>query len=127
MRLTRYLKTGRFRLTNDKSFAASCARWDTGTKRESRNRWKEAGSGVSIDSRTIEPGQVFFAIRGPHFDGHNFVEQAFERGAVAAVVEQAFFDRAPAKLALSLVPVTETAEAIQKLARGVRRRWGGRV
>jgi len=83
--------------------------------------------GVSIDSRTIEPGQVFFAIRGPHFDGHNFVEQAFERGAVAAVVEQAFFDRAPAKLALSLVPVTETAEAIQKLARGVRRRWGGRV
>src|SRR2546427_3094658 len=74
--------------------------------------------GVSIDSRTIEPGQVFFAIRGPHFDGHNFVEQAFERGAVAAGGEQTVFDRAPAEIAASLVPAPETAEAAQKLAPG---------
>src|SRR6266567_1283417 len=83
--------------------------------------------GVSIDSRTIEPGQIYFAIRGPHFDGHDFVDQAFERGAVAAVVEQAFFDRAPARLAPSLVPVEDTVKAIQQLAREVRRRWGRRV
>ncbi len=41
--------------------------------------------GYSIDSRTINPGEIFFAIRGPRFDGHQFVEKAFERGAAAAV------------------------------------------
>lgn len=45
--------------------------------------------GVSIDSRTIEPEQLFFAIRGPRFDGHAFVGAALQRGAVAAVVAQA--------------------------------------
>ncbi|MCJ7504481.1 MAG: Mur ligase domain-containing protein [Acidobacteriia bacterium] len=43
--------------------------------------------GYSIDSRTLTRGQLFFAIRGRHFDGHEFLGQAFERGAVAAVVE----------------------------------------
>ena len=44
--------------------------------------------GVSIDSREIHPGQVFWAIRGRRVDGHDFVEEAFQRGAVAAVVER---------------------------------------
>jgi len=41
-------------------------------------------SGWSIDSRTIAPGDVFFAIRGDRFDGHAFVKAAVERGALAA-------------------------------------------
>jgi len=44
--------------------------------------------GVSIDSRQVVPGQIFWAIRGARFDGHDFVEEAFQRGAVAAVCEQ---------------------------------------
>jgi len=83
--------------------------------------------GVSINSRTVEAGQVFFAIRGPRFDGHSFVEQALARGGVAAVVEQGFFDSAEAKLRDSLIPVADTVMAIQQLARGVRRRWGKKV
>jgi len=43
-------------------------------------------TGVSIDSRTVAPGDLFVALRGPSFDGHDFLEQAFARGAVAAVV-----------------------------------------
>ena len=43
--------------------------------------------GYSIDSRTLNPGEVFFAIRGPRFDGHRFVNQAFEKKAAAVVVE----------------------------------------
>ncbi|MBI3616144.1 MAG: UDP-N-acetylmuramoyl-tripeptide--D-alanyl-D-alanine ligase [Candidatus Omnitrophica bacterium] len=43
-------------------------------------------SGVSIDSRTIQPGNLFIAIQGPRFDGHDFLEQAFARGAAGAVV-----------------------------------------
>ncbi|MDJ0760246.1 MAG: UDP-N-acetylmuramoyl-tripeptide--D-alanyl-D-alanine ligase [Woeseiaceae bacterium] len=43
-------------------------------------------NGVSIDSRTIERDQLFFAISGPNFDGHDYVASAAEQGAVAAVV-----------------------------------------
>ena len=42
--------------------------------------------GYSIDSRTIAAGELFFAVRGERFDGHDFVEVALANGAVAAVV-----------------------------------------
>lgn len=45
--------------------------------------------GVSIDSRTIKPGEVFFALKGEKTDGHCFVQSARERHAVASVVERA--------------------------------------
>jgi UDP-N-acetylmuramoyl-tripeptide--D-alanyl-D-alanine ligase len=80
--------------------------------------------GYSIDSRTLAPGQLFFAIRGPHFDGHEFVGQGLERGAVGAVVEQAFRAASQPSLAQALLPVGNTAEALQRLARAVRRKWG---
>jgi UDP-N-acetylmuramoyl-tripeptide--D-alanyl-D-alanine ligase len=44
-------------------------------------------NGVSIDSRTIQPGQVFFAIPGENFDGHRYAAKAIEKGASCAVVE----------------------------------------
>ncbi len=47
-----------------------------------------AFGGVSTDTRTIRAGDVFFALRGEHFDGERFVGAAFEKGAAAAVVTQ---------------------------------------
>jgi len=47
-----------------------------------------AFSGVSIDSREIQPGELFVAIKGEHFDGHEFIEQAKEKGAVAVLVSK---------------------------------------
>ena len=44
--------------------------------------------GYSIDSRTVEPGELFFAVKGERLDGHDFVEQALSRGAIGAVVEK---------------------------------------
>ncbi len=44
--------------------------------------------GVSTDSRTTKPGEVFVAIRGEHFDGNSFVNEAMARGAVAAIVDR---------------------------------------
>ena len=41
--------------------------------------------GYSIDSRLVTSGDLFFAIRGPHFDGHDFIGAALQGGAVAAV------------------------------------------
>ena len=47
-----------------------------------------AVGGVSIDTRTLEPGDLFFAIKGDAHDGHDHVARAFEAGAVAAVVSR---------------------------------------
>ncbi|PYQ23099.1 MAG: hypothetical protein DMF79_04635 [Acidobacteria bacterium] len=77
-------------------------------------------AGVSIDSRTIEPGQVFFAIAGPRFDGHDFLAEAAAKGALAAVVHRE--PKAPP--ALPIVRVADTTRALGDLARHVRRAAG---
>ncbi len=46
-------------------------------------------TGVRYDSRRVMPGNLFVAVRGGTFDGHSFIEQAVEKGAVAVVGEQA--------------------------------------
>ncbi|OLP19051.1 UDP-N-acetylmuramoyl-tripeptide--D-alanyl-D-alanine ligase [Leptolyngbya sp. 'hensonii'] len=46
--------------------------------------------GITTDTRTLEPGQMFLALRGERFDGHDFVEAAFAAGAVAAIVDQQY-------------------------------------
>jgi len=55
-------------------------------------RWLSQGKGCirggSIDTRTLEPGQAFFALPGEHVDGHDFVEQAAARGASIAIVDR---------------------------------------
>ncbi|MBZ5514058.1 MAG: UDP-N-acetylmuramoyl-tripeptide--D-alanyl-D-alanine ligase [Acidobacteriia bacterium] len=83
--------------------------------------------GYAIDSRTLAPGELFFAIRGPHFDGHQFVEDVLGRGAVGAVVEQAFYEQSPETLRPALIAVDDTPGALQGLARAVRRRWDRRL
>ena len=45
--------------------------------------------GVSIDSRAIVPGQLFVALTGPRFDGHDYLDQVAAKGAVGALVERA--------------------------------------
>ncbi len=81
----------------------------------------------SIDSRSVASDQLFFALRGPRFDGHEFVRQALERGAAGAVVEEPFRRQAGAATALLLVPVQNTLQALQHLGQAVRRKWGGKL
>jgi UDP-N-acetylmuramoyl-tripeptide--D-alanyl-D-alanine ligase len=83
--------------------------------------------GYSIDSRSLAPGQLFFAIRGPRFDGHQFVGQALDRGAAGVVVEEAFYAGAPLDWRPALLAVADTRCALQMLGRAVRRRWGKRL
>jgi UDP-N-acetylmuramoyl-tripeptide--D-alanyl-D-alanine ligase len=78
-------------------------------------------SGWSIDSRTVAPGDCFFALRGPTHDGHHFVASVFERGAAIAIVER----EAGVRGLQMLVP--DTAVALQNLGRGARQAWGGTV
>lgn len=84
-------------------------------------------TGYSIDSRTLKQGELFFALRGPRFDGHEFVQKAIERGAAGAVVERLIEKEWPAEVAPFLLAVPDTTKALQQLAKEVRRRWGKRM
>jgi UDP-N-acetylmuramoyl-tripeptide--D-alanyl-D-alanine ligase len=74
-----------------------------------------------VDTRTQNPGDVYFALRGPNFDGHEFVPAAIAAGAAAVVVTQARELRVP-----ELV-VSDTLQALQDLGRWAREQWGGTV
>ncbi len=76
-----------------------------------------AFTGVSIDSRTIAPGALFVAVRGPRFDGHDFLAEAAGRHARAALVHR---DVEP-PAGLPLVRVADTTKGLADLARHVRR------
>jgi UDP-N-acetylmuramoyl-tripeptide--D-alanyl-D-alanine ligase len=86
--------------------------------------------GVSIDSRTIRPGDLFVALRGDRFDGHDFVVHVLAAGAGGAVVDSVWWDegRNPAVSSLPEVarhvvyPVADTLEALGSLANAVRRK-----
>lgn len=85
-------------------------------------------TGYSIDSRTLEAGNLFFAIEGERFDGHDYVAAAFERGACAAVVARACLHGLPASTKdRPLLAVDNTLAGLQRLAASVRRQWGKRV
>src|SRR5580704_4903339 len=74
---------------------------------------------VSTDSRTLQPGDLFWALRGTKYDGHDFVVEAIRRGACACVVER------NCKLELSgpRVIVDDTRRALGDFARWYRHRW----
>ncbi len=81
--------------------------------------------GYSIDSRTVLPGELFFAVRGERFDGHEFVAAAFDRGAQAAVVSRSRAASLPdAALSRPLLIAEDPLAALQSLAAHVRRQWG---
>lgn len=86
--------------------------------------------GYSIDSRSIAAGELFFAVQGDKFDGHDFVGSALANGATAAVVSTRWVVPAEVDDAKLLrVPESEDCvlKALQGLAHDVRRAWGKRV
>lgn len=73
--------------------------------------------GVSTDSRAVRAGELFFALRGPRFDGHDYAAEALERGAVAAVVAaDRFASLAERVAAQSLLAVDDPLAALGRLA-----------
>jgi UDP-N-acetylmuramoyl-tripeptide--D-alanyl-D-alanine ligase len=77
-------------------------------------------AGVSIDSRTIASGDVFFAIKGDRVDGHDFVADAIKRGAALAVVAAGREMRLPKNAPLAVAP--DVLEALRDLGRAARKR-----
>ena len=75
-------------------------------------RFFKRANGVSIDSRTIQQGAMFFAIKGPNFDGHAYVESAIAKGASFAVIDNPEYHHKD-----KTILVKDTTLAIQNLAR----------
>src|SRR5437870_4889892 len=74
---------------------------------------------VSTDSRTLKPRELFVALRGENFDGHNFVEAAAKAGAAGAIVESNWKGNVPENFAL--IRVKNTLQAYQELAANYRK------
>ncbi len=79
-------------------------------------------TGVQTDTRKLQPGELFWALRGERFDGNRFAAQALEAGALAAVVD-ADADFPPDDN--RFLAVNNSLTALQELARHHRRQWSG--
>jgi len=80
--------------------------------------------GVSIDSRTVSPGDLFVALKGPRFNGNDFVNDAFNKGAVAAIVQAPFVESRNDKI---VIEVEDTMKALRDLAVAARMRSRARI
>ncbi|MBR8834492.1 MAG: UDP-N-acetylmuramoyl-tripeptide--D-alanyl-D-alanine ligase [Stigonema ocellatum SAG 48.90 = DSM 106950] len=78
----------------------------------------QLGNGIQTDTRVLKQGEVFVALRGEKFDGHEFVPMAFTKGALAAIVD--FEYQNPE---FPVLQVKDTLEAYQKIARWWRDRF----
>jgi UDP-N-acetylmuramoyl-tripeptide--D-alanyl-D-alanine ligase len=74
-------------------------------------------TGLTTDTRELKPGSVFLALRGENFDGHAFVEQAMEKGAIAAITDT------PLELNLPQFQVPNTLKAYQDIGRWWRQQF----
>ncbi len=80
-------------------------------------------TGVSIDTRTLQKGDLYIAIKGDSLDGHDYVEKAFENGAAAALVADTF--KSKSKNAVFAVP--DTLKAMEQLGVYARKRTNARI
>src|SRR5438034_6780103 len=74
---------------------------------------------LSTDSRTLKPGELFVALSGDNFDGHNFVESAVKAGAAGAIIESNWKGKVPE--AFALIRTKDTLQAYQELAANYRK------
>jgi UDP-N-acetylmuramoyl-tripeptide--D-alanyl-D-alanine ligase len=81
--------------------------------------------GYSIDTRTLQPGDLFFAIKGERLDGHDYVEAALQAGAVAAVITRDQLTRFADNS--RLMAVADSTLALQHLGAAARRIWGKKL
>lgn len=83
--------------------------------------------GAGIDTRTIESGRLFIAIRGERHDGHAFLDPALERGAAGLVVEESWLSEKPALPDTCVIGVENSTIALGALAKGHRNTFDGPV
>jgi UDP-N-acetylmuramoyl-tripeptide--D-alanyl-D-alanine ligase len=103
--------------------AGEAARWTRGAL--VRGRADALLAGVSIDSRTLAPGELFVAIAGPRHDGHDHLAAALERGAAGALVASGREPELPLPEGFPVLAVDDTTEGLGRLAAGHRAGFAG--
>jgi UDP-N-acetylmuramoyl-tripeptide--D-alanyl-D-alanine ligase len=99
---------------------------ETGTAGTLANGSKSAVfNKISIDTRTLQTGDIFFAIRGPNLDGHRYIPDALAKGALGAVAERSYQYPEEFPGNRVLIKVEDTHKALKDLAAWTRRRWTG--
>jgi len=83
--------------------------------------------GATLDTRTVKPGMLFVPLPGSRTDGHAFLDEAFARGAAAALCARSVYARIQHLPLGPLVLVDDVTSGLQKLATKVRDRWAGWV
>jgi len=92
---------------------------ESATGGKAQGNWR--ATGVSIDSRTVEKGDLFIALKGENFDGHDFVKPALEKGAAAAMVSRNIGEN------FSLLIVPDVAEGLWDLGTASRKRTHAKI
>jgi UDP-N-acetylmuramoyl-tripeptide--D-alanyl-D-alanine ligase len=87
---------------------------------------------ISTDSRTVKPGELFIALRGQNYDGHDFLTSVIDKGAMGIIAakdaKNPFLKRIPKQyLHVTLIRVDDTLKAYQEMARLARRKLGAKV
>jgi UDP-N-acetylmuramoyl-tripeptide--D-alanyl-D-alanine ligase len=101
------------------------AREVPGTPLEREAFLRSGVDGVSIDTRTLTPGQLFVPLRGGHSDGHRFLAEAFRKGAALALCERGAYAELEGWEPGPLVLVEDATAALQRLAAQYREGWSG--
>lgn len=83
-------------------------------------------SGISIDSRTLKPGEAFFAIKGENFDGHDFATAAVKAGATLLVAAEGRL-AGLGRLTVPMIVVPDVLKALEKLGVAARARAKGKI
>jgi UDP-N-acetylmuramoyl-tripeptide--D-alanyl-D-alanine ligase len=80
--------------------------------------------GISTDSRKVEKGSMFIALRGENFDGHDFVHKAVENGAASVIIsDEALLDLDKVDKSVSIIRASDTLQALGDLAHNYRQRF----
>ncbi|MEA3466210.1 MAG: UDP-N-acetylmuramoyl-tripeptide--D-alanyl-D-alanine ligase [Thermodesulfobacteriota bacterium] len=81
-----------------------------------------AVSGISTDSRTLRPGDLFVPLHGPHYDGHDYLRQAVEHGAAACLSEEVV-----GGLSVPVIQVVDALQSLGEIAAHIRTNFAGPV
>ena len=88
--------------------------------KEAQNGNGELIQGISIDTRTLQKGNLFVALQGEKFDGHDFIQEAVNKGAKAVIVEKSKLNKVPENLTVPVGLVEDSKKALHELAKWYR-------
>ncbi|MDG5814899.1 UDP-N-acetylmuramoyl-tripeptide--D-alanyl-D-alanine ligase [Chitinispirillales bacterium ANBcel5] len=102
----------------------SLIKWGNGNSEMSEELRAKTVNTVWNDSRKVQQGDVFLALRTDNDDGHRYIESAFQNGAISAIVDKSGIMEVPEQFRSDCIVVSDTLEAVQTMAASYRKEMG---